>query len=195
LRFPRPGRTIALVIALACIAPIVLSVVERLDTNRLDDDAYMFVRYARNTLHHGAISSNPGEGPTYGLTSLGYFALVLTLETALRADAAWVLLVATLLCGGVFVVAAVLMAPMTTPTASGAQRSAAVLLTLLALAWGASGLANHYVNGMDAAFTLVLLCVYFIVASTWVHTRAGVSVDVCSSPDFRGFAFKWFRWR
>ena len=76
------------ILSLACLVQIFLVVLARLDQNRLDDDAYMFVRYARNILNHGAVSWNPGEAPTYGLTSLGYLGLVLLLQTILRADAA-----------------------------------------------------------------------------------------------------------
>ena len=195
---PNRRQVLVTLIGLACLAQIILTVVARLDQNRIDDDAYMLVRSARNTLHHGAISWNPQEAPTYGLTSLGYFALVLTLETALRVDAAWVLVLATLLCGGLFVVLALLMVRLTTHTATATQRSAATIGVLLALAWGSEGLASHFVNGMDAAFAMLMLVIYLILAHTWFREPGPARALVMGAvgglllwvrPDILVFAF------
>ena len=47
-----------MILLLACLAQVLLVVLTRLDQNRIDDDAYMFVRYARNLLQYGSVFLN-----------------------------------------------------------------------------------------------------------------------------------------
>jgi hypothetical protein len=174
----RPPR-LAVALGLAGIVVLALAVLAALDRNRIEDDAYMFVRYARNLAASGRLAWNPGGEPTYGLTSLAYFVLVFLLEAVLRADPAIVLVTATLLAGGAFVVFAVRMARQAVMAAhaaaipdSGARaraRAWAAAIALGGLAWASPTLAQHCVSGMDTAFTLAFTTVLVTAGIAWAN--------------------------
>lgn len=47
------------------------------------DDSYMFIRYAKHVLEGQGVAWNAGDPPTYGLSSLAYFALVISAQAIL----------------------------------------------------------------------------------------------------------------
>ena len=59
------------------------------------DDAYMYLRYAHNTLAGHWLAWNPGEGPVYGVTSLLHFLLVTLICGLLPGNPAAVLQIAS----------------------------------------------------------------------------------------------------
>lgn len=146
---------------------LVLVVAAALDRNRLDDDAYMFVRYARNVLAHGAVAWNPGEPPVYGLTSLAMLALVTFFEMTLRADAAFVLVTSTLVCGALFLLAVAWFVCRSAHADTRAQRIAALVATGVGLAWAGRVFAAHCVSGMDTMLSLCGLMVLLVLAKRW----------------------------
>src|SRR5262245_3248410 len=130
-------------------AVLLTAVLAVLDHNRIADDAYMFVRYARNFIATGVVAWNPGGAATYGLTSLGYFVWVLLIHVLSRADAACVLLAASLSCGVAFVVASTLAAARLSGPSGGGAHMASGAVALVLLAAGATALVPHFVSGMD----------------------------------------------
>jgi hypothetical protein len=158
---------LAVVVGAASVVVIGLVVLSVLDQNRIDDDAYMFVRYARNVVASGRIAWNPGEAPTYGLTSLAYLALVLPLQVILHADPVVVLVVATLLSGIVFVALLLGVVWRHVDAASDSLRTAAAAGVALCLAWAGRDLAVHFVSGMDTMLVLAYLCAYIGAAKAW----------------------------
>src|ERR1043166_3009783 len=76
--------------------------VERCPVMCVWDDAYMFARYADNLLAHGRIAWNPGGEPMYGLTSPLFLMVVTPLRTLFPGDPMRVVLLSSLLCGGVW---------------------------------------------------------------------------------------------
>lgn len=163
MRTDRWGLTVALM-ALAVFALVVLST---LDRNRIDDDAYMFVRYARNVLAHGAVAWNPDEAPVYGVTSLAYLGAVTVLQGLLDADPAVVLVVATLSFGCVFLASLIWLVADCSNAASSTQRIVALAGVLLGLTWTAGTLAAHCVSGMDTMLSLCGLTLLVALAKRW----------------------------
>src|SRR5262249_8970839 len=151
------------VVATAIFVTALLGV---LDHNRIADDAYMFVRYARNFLRSGVVAWNPGGPGTYGLTSLGYFAVVVIFQAVSRADPAVVLMAATLACGVAFVAASLFLVVRFSDARSNDARSIRVALALLLLASGSTSVAPHFVSGMDTMFTL-LYCTGLLGLVLW----------------------------
>lgn len=160
----------------AGVLALVCAVAAVLDQNRVDDDAYMFVRYARNLAAGGHLAWNPGGPPVYGLTSLAYFAIVFLLHAATHADPAFVLIASALLGGASFVALAAWMGA----RAGGDARAASVwgaAAALAGLGLGAHALAPHFVSGMDTACTLaavtgVLVCALRACASGGARAAA-----------------------
>lgn len=154
---------------LACVA-VALGIAARLYSNSVWDDAYVFVRYARDFLAHGAVAWNPGGQPTYGLTSLLYLLAVVPGCALLRADAAVIAAASSLVCGLLFLVALGLLAWRHVRTPAPATRGFGVLVVLLGLAAGAGLLAEHFVSGMDTTFTLLYVTLYILIAAE--HERS-----------------------
>jgi hypothetical protein len=154
----RPLR-LAPALVFASVATLALAIAAALDTNRIDDDAFMFVRYARNVVSTGHLAWNPGGPATYGVTSIAYTGLVLIVNTLLHADPAVVLVVSTLLCGTAFVVLLLCLAHRAGD--APAARAWGVAIAAAGLAWPAQDVAAHFVSGMDTALA-VLYSTYFI---------------------------------
>lgn len=148
----RPPR-LATALALAGVATLVLAVAAALDNNRIDDDAYMFVRYARNLASTGRLVWNPGGPATYGVTSIAYVGFVLLVNTLLHVDPAVVLAVSTLLCGAAFVVLLLLLACRAGDDSTA--RAWGLAIAAAGLAGPAQDVAAHFVSGMDTGLALV----------------------------------------
>lgn len=72
-------RIINLTVAVASLALFIHTTLPNLGKTDFDD-AYMFLRYAKHWLAFGEFSWNPGEGPTYGMTSPLHLLAVTTLR-------------------------------------------------------------------------------------------------------------------
>jgi hypothetical protein len=156
-----------LAVVLMAFAVLALVVLSTLDQNRIDDDAYMFVRYARNILAHGVVAWNPNEAPVYGVTSLAYLAAVTALQVLIRADPAVVLVAATLLFGCAFVAGMAWLVWRYSNAASRAQRTVVLAWVLLGLTWSAGTLSAHCVSGMDTMLALCGLTLLLVFAKRW----------------------------
>ena len=162
------GRWLVVPVAVAALA-LSAGIGARLYSNRVWDDAYVFVRYARNVLAQGAVTWNPGGEPTYGATSLLFLVVVVPLELVTRADAAVVAAASSLLCGLAFlaVLGVLLWRRVEAPAPAGSHLAIiAVLFTMLA---SIEPLSEHFASGMDTTFTLLFLAVYIMIALREEH--------------------------
>jgi hypothetical protein len=136
----------------------------------VEDDAFMFVRYAYNILEHGRVSWNPGGPATYGPTSLLYLVIVVPVRALLGEAPASVAVLSSLVCGLAFLIGLIALA-WRAAAAAGAWRLAAVVWVLLALAWAADEVGAHCVTGMDTTFALAWGTLLFHFGVGW-ETRA-----------------------
>ena len=134
----------------------------KLYSNSVWDDAYVFVRYARNLLAHGAVSWNPAGDPTYGTTAPMYLVVVVPLEWILRSDAAVVAAAASLLCGLVFLGVLWHLLDRHIETNSTIVRRCAVFFVGTVVLWSIHPLAEHFVSGMDTTFALLYATTYLL---------------------------------
>lgn len=141
------------------------------------DDAYMFPRYADSVLAGHGLAWNAGGPPTYGLTSLGFLALVVPARLVLRHD--------TMLAAALASVAAAAgllwtLRRLVDRVAGGsAGRSWIVAYAMLALAVAVPSLAPHVVSGMDTMFATLYAAGILLVWLRVVERPAVGSVVAC----------------
>ncbi|UCE01515.1 MAG: hypothetical protein JSW67_09495 [Candidatus Latescibacterota bacterium] len=157
---PAPRSTGGAVLALLLLlfgvvagATLAVVVASRAFGLMVEDDAFMFVRYAHNILEHGRIAWNPGGPPTYGPTSLFYLVVVVSVRALVGEASASVAVLSSLVCGLAFLMGVIALAWRAADCAGG-RRLAAVACVLLALAWAADDVGAHCVTGMDTTFAL-----------------------------------------
>ncbi len=146
-----------LVVALALsFASIALWTLSQFSDFQVQDDGFMFARYARNLREQGGLVWNRGEPPTYGATSLLYVAFLTLVSTALPSNVSLITAMGSFLCGlaALFVVARLAV--------RGAARDRASLLWIGALvfvpiAMSAEHIAAHITNGMDTTFAMAMV--------------------------------------
>jgi hypothetical protein len=154
------SRALQITAAMLCLSALVLHVL--LTVPLYVDDAYMFVRYARNLLSTGVIAWNPDGISTYGLTSLLYLAPVTALVALFpAADPTHSATAASMLGMALFLALVIGGVAWFAPTGA---RWTAVLAVMFGLAWGAPYVAIHAASGMDTTFGWAALALYLWLA-------------------------------
>lgn len=145
----------------ACVLAIALNVASQLSAYQVQDDAYIYERYADNILRHGRASWDPVGAPAYGATSHLYLLVVMPLRALLPHSPALAIGLASLVSGiAALIGLAILCTRGVGATAS--ERPWLFLFIAVPLAGASERLAAHMTNGMDtmmgvAALTLLLL--------------------------------------
>ena len=151
------------------------------------DDAYMFGRYAHNLVTHGALSWDPGDEPTYGLTS-PFFLLVVVPVRALLTDEPLRAALLSSLVAGVAFFALIAALVRTTLGGDAVARRAVIALAVLPLAGSARMLGAHLTSGMDTTFAMASLAGWLLLvirgSSAWATGLAGglafgIRPDLC----------------
>ncbi len=129
------------------------------------DDAYFFVRYADNLLQHGSWSWNPGDPPTYGLTSLAYGAQVGILRT-LSGPPALTLWLGSMVWGSVsLLLIGRLVFTKTDP--DGKSLLFAGFLAVATIGFQIPQLAQHFTSGMDTMMGVAWISGYLLLFKRW----------------------------
>jgi hypothetical protein len=161
-RRPARVRLFLLGIALLCLVALALQVASQLSAFHVQDDAYMFARYAGNLLEHGRASWNPDGDPTYGTTSVMYLAVVAPLCALWPGQPALAVGLASLITGAA---ALLLIARLCTRGVGASREERPWLLVFLALvlAGASEDLAAHMTNGMDTMLDIAALAGLFLL--------------------------------
>ncbi|MEM7530784.1 MAG: hypothetical protein AAF639_01295 [Chloroflexota bacterium] len=137
--------------------------------NVILDDAYMFVRYADNLFSDGNVSWNPGGPPTFGLTSILYWAVMVVPIRSFVDSASATAILASFLSGCLFLV--LMMWMVIRHTNAGPVGKRLMALLILVLITNSRGvITTHFLMGMDTLFALVGLTVYILLCK-W-HEQA-----------------------
>ena len=184
--------------AVLAAATVAVAVVGRLHGLMVEDDAFIFVRYARNILVHGATSWNPQGPPTYGITSPLYLLIVVLARACVGDAPATAAVLGSLVSGlGCAVLLALLLRRYALPR-QGLGRAAAVLFVLLPCAWAAASLSAHFATGMDTMFALLYVALLVLLAerdAEQATARRGVALALAAGlafaarPDLVVYAF------
>lgn len=144
----------------AAVLLVVLKVLAIFEIGTLWDDAYIVQRYAHNLLRDGVLAWNPGEGPTYGLTSPAFLLLVVPFQ--LLTGGNWALSAAlSSALGGVLFLGVLGLALLRSGAPRGA-RAAALVLTAFCIA--TSPTTDHFASGMDTTLGLAWLATALVSA-------------------------------
>ena len=118
------------------------------------DDAYMFVRYADNLLRGDGYAWNPGEGSTFGCTSIAYTFLVAALRRLLPGVPAGKLLLWTSGLLGLAAFGLLILAVRAAVSHKVLRSPLWLSLVLGALLLSQSAYAYHAATGMDTMLSL-----------------------------------------
>lgn len=196
-RPPQPILRWCLIAALcACMLALALRVGSQLSAYNVQDDAYIYGRYADNLLSTGRLSWDPSGEPTYGATSHLHLALVVLVRFLLPGHPALTVGLASLLAG---IIALFCMGRLVTQGvgAQGPQRLWLLLLIAIPIAESSERVAAHMTDGMDTMAALaslsVLLCLWALQQRAPTTMRVAwlsLAGAVCyaSRPDLAIFA-------
>ena len=150
------------------------------------DDLFMFVRYADNLRATGVLAWNPGATPTYGLTAPLYVAVVLPVRLFVSSPVLAAML-SSALCGLAALGVLVVVLHRCLATANAVARALAIALVCGALAAAAQVLLAHFLSGMDTAFVLLYLALYFLLITE--HARRGTRLSLILAGVWGGLAY------
>jgi hypothetical protein len=171
---------------------LALRVASQLSAFNIQDDAYIYARYADNILGYGISSWDPGGEPTYGATSHLHLAVALLVRALLPANAVLSMGLASLLSG---VLALVLIARLVARgvPANAAERPWLLLFIAVPITLSAERVAAHMTDGMDTMVGLAALSLYMLcwlrlqrLNSRAALVQVALSGALCyaSRPDF-----------
>jgi hypothetical protein len=166
---PRGGslwRGVLLVLGLLAGTTLGIGLVARLRGLMLEDDAFIFVRYAGNLLAHHAITWNPGGPATYGTTSLLHLFLVAAVRAVAGPSPSRVAVLASFVAGLLFLAALGHVVWRRILHRAPAGPLLAVLL-LLPLATSIETLAAHFVTGMDTTLAMFYVVLVLCLAARY----------------------------
>ena len=148
----------------ASVSVLVVALLARFTIGAVWDDAYIVLRYADRLIATGVLSWNPGEPPTYGLTSPLFLGVVVPIRAGVDTSPALAALLSSLVCG---VIAIWLMLRLTRAASviSPTDQTPAATLLFVSLALSGGRLADHLSSGMDTAFAMAWLSVYFLLVA------------------------------
>lgn len=164
-----PAR-IACALALAlCLAGLIVATASQASVFHVQDDAYMYARYAHNLLSGQGLAWDPGGEPTYGATALLYVPWVALLELAWPGQPGW-----TIVCASVTstLIAAVLIARVVARGTAGRGWAGWLTVAVVGavLANSHRAIAAHATNGMDTGFAMAWLAAVLLA---WRAAGAG----------------------
>ena len=152
-----------MVVGCVLLIIISISILSRFSAFNVWDDAYMFVRYADHAVQFGSISWNPGGEPTYGLTSLLYLAVVIPARLLAGSSIAFAAMLSSLFSGVLFLILLIHFVF----RYSGLSRTQGYLFVFFfffILAGSGWHWVVHFTSGMDTAFVMAFLTIYFLTA-------------------------------
>ena len=169
-----------------CLATFAFGVLRQFSYLSLEDDSFMFYRYAHRLATEHRLSWNPHGEQTYGLTALGYLAVVLPLYLVFRQEPAMTVCAASFLSGLVFLAILWLTVLRHCRRGAGMGRGLSLLLGLT-VAVSSPSLAHHFSSGMDTTFSMAFLMSYILLCAEF-ERRASPSRAVALGA-WGGLAF------
>lgn len=167
----------------ACGLVFALGGAARLSGHEVWDDGLMFSRYAENLAEFGEVTWNPPESsgtvePTWGITSLGHLAVVVSIRAVLSplgGDALSWAVVSSWLAGWVFLALILWAAPRHSEDSGEGSGPWLMAWTGLCLAAGFRSVGAHFGTGMDTMTALAWLT-GFLVSARSLERRPGRDV-------------------
>lgn len=157
------------------------------NASSVQDDAFMFVRYADNILNTGEPSFNSGHEATYGLTSPSFLAMVLPLRVVFPHNPVLTMLFASSISAILFLILLFYLLHVTTGRENTSIKQGILLVILLSILCDAKNFSVHFTSGMDTMLALAFLTAYILVS---IRYRESVTLSsVLFTGILGGFAF------
>ena len=162
----RALRLLPVALALAALA---LAILSQASVFHVQDDAYMYARYAHNLSAGDGLAWDPGGEPTYGATSLFYVPWVAFIARILPDDPGRTIVIASVSSMLLALALMGLLVRRSLP-AKAASPGLVGVLCLVVVAMAHPALAAHATNGMDTG--LAMACVALLLLAWWRHVGA-----------------------
>lgn len=157
------------------------------NASSVQDDAYMFVRYADNILNTGEASFNSGHEATYGLTSPSFLAMVLPLRVVFAHNPVLTMLFASSISAILFLILLMYLLHVTTGGENTLVKQGIFLVILVSIICDAENFSVHFTSGMDTMLALAFLTAYILVS---IRCRESVTLfSVLFTGILGGLAF------
>ncbi|MCK4506133.1 MAG: hypothetical protein KAW14_10985 [Candidatus Aegiribacteria sp.] len=176
-------------LTIVLVAIITAKVMFQFTAASVQDDAYMFTRYADNILITGTPSFNPGCEATYGLTSPVFLGVVLPIRAILPQNTALTMLCSSALCGLIFIGLLIILVRNSIDGMNPQLNHIITLTVLLSFAFAANSFSTHFLSGMDTMSTLAFLTGYIFVCM-W-HQRSLTVSSTLLTGCMGGLAFSF----
>ena len=170
-------------------AIITASVVFQFTAASVQDDAYIFTRYADNILTRGTLSFNPGYEATYGLTSPAFLGVVLPIRAVLSQNPALTMLCSSAVCGLIFIGLLIVLVRKSSDGMDHPMNHMITVIILLSFALAAGDFSVHFLSGMDTMFALAFLTGYILLCM-W-HQRSLTVSSMLLTGFMGGLAFSF----
>ncbi|MCK5132245.1 MAG: hypothetical protein KAR40_08865 [Candidatus Sabulitectum sp.] len=148
------------------VAVIVFQLVVDFKSSSLQDDAYMFVRYADCIIQTGVASFNSGGEATYGLTSPAFLTIALPLRAIFTENPVLTMLCSSSISGLFFIMMLVLLIRKINDGNSAPIKNIVIFVVLLSFVYDVKDFSIHFMSGMDTMQTLAFLT-GFILLIIW----------------------------
>ncbi|HUR26653.1 MAG TPA: hypothetical protein VM509_00585 [Planctomycetota bacterium] len=162
-----------------------LAIVSQASAFHVQDDSYMYARYAHNLVSGHGLAWDPGGEPTYGATALFFVPWVAAIGALFPGSPARIVVFASVAAMLLALVAIALLVRRLLPAATpGRALVIAVLAAVLATAH--CGIAAHATNGMDTGLAMASLALLLLAWSRSVASgapargRSGVTLVLAS---------------
>lgn len=136
----------------------------------VQDDAFIFTRYADNILSTGTPSFNSGYEATYGFTSPAFLCVVLPIRAVLSQNPALTMLCSSAVCGLIFILLLIVMIRNSIDGMNPPLNHIIAAIVLLSFAFAVNNFSIHFLSGMDTMSALAFLTGYIFVC-IW-HQRS-----------------------
>lgn len=176
-------------LTIVLVAIITATVLFQFTAASVQDDAFMFTRYADNILTTGTPSFNPGCEATYGLTSPAFLGVVLPIRAVLSQNPALTMLCSSAVCGLIFIGLLIVLIRNSIDGMNPSLNHIITVIVLLSLAFAANNFSIHFLSGMDTMSALAFLTGYILVC-IW-HQRSLTVSSTLLTGFMGGLAFSF----
>lgn len=163
----RAFRYLPIVLGLAALA---LAILSQASVFHVQDDAYMYARYANNLRHGSGLAWDPRGEPTFGATALMYVPWVAVISSIFPGNPGLTVVLASVLSTLIALALIALLLARSLPSGEpGRSLVICICVTLIAIAH--RKIASHATNGMDTGFAMA--CLALLLLAWWREMYSG----------------------
>ena len=152
-----------LFLTIVLVAIITAKVLFQFTAATVQDDAFIFTRYADNILTTGTPSFNPGCEAAYGFTSPAFLGVVLPIRAVLSQNPVLTMLCSSAVCGLIFLGLLIVLIRNSIDGMNPPLNHTISAIVLISFALAVNSFSIHFLSGMDTMSALAFLTGYIFV--------------------------------